>query len=132
MTPRLTTAEIEYNVAQSLTPEDPAPISNLSAVKFEMGQYEEAAALAVKALSLSKDSAPDRKDRLLSRLSKSYLHANNAHEALSAAERMTEGKDREVLLADVRLMLDSEPQQLNKVTLRKNIVGTLPRYRPSL
>jgi len=115
-----------------LTPEDPAPISNLSAVKFEMGQYEEAAALAVKALSLSKDSAPDRKDRLLSRLSKSYLHANNAHEALSAAERMTEGKDREVLLADVRLMLDSEPQQLNKVTLRKNIVGTLPRYRPSL
>jgi len=132
MAPRFTTAEIEYNVAQSLTPEDPAPISNLSAVKFEMGQYEEAAALAVKALSLSKDSAPDRKDRLLSRLSKSYLHANNAHEALSAAERMTEGKDREVLLADVRLMLDSEPQQLNKVTLRKNIVGTLPRYRPSL
>ncbi|KAM7183786.1 hypothetical protein V8F33_013365 [Rhypophila sp. PSN 637] len=70
---KLEQAETAYTLASSLAPNDPAPISNLSAVKFEMGYFAQAVKLSVKALSLSQDSPQDKRDRLLIRLAKSYL-----------------------------------------------------------
>lgn len=129
---KLDEAEIAYKEASSLAPDDPSPVSNLSAVKFETGRFEQAAELAAKALSLSEDAAQDRKDRLLIRLAKSYLHAGKFSDSLAAAKRMAEGKERDSLIVDLNLLLGLERQSADASSARKNIATRLPRYRPVL
>ncbi|EGG07380.1 uncharacterized protein MELLADRAFT_85814 [Melampsora larici-populina 98AG31] len=92
-----------YKVAAALTPSDPAPLSNLSAVTFETGDYEKSVQFSTDALALLAEEPDDdpRKQKLLTRLTK--------------AKRYQSEPD------------DSIPKQsLRDTTLY------LPRYRPSL
>lgn len=64
-----------YFEALSLTPNDSAPLSNLSAVRFELGNYSASVVYAEKALKLLRgeaDSSP-KKQKLLSRLARAQL-----------------------------------------------------------
>jgi len=126
------TAEAAYKLATSFTPNDPAPISNLSAVGFELGHYGEAGELAVKALSLSVDADEAWKQKILSRIVRSFVHVQNYEGALSAAQRMVESQERESLISHLRFLLDLSQKGIDAVALRKSIVMSLPRYRPCL
>ena len=75
-------------MATSFTPNDPAPISNLSAVEFELGHYGEASELVIQALSLSVDADEAWKQKIISRIVRSFVHVQNYDGALSAAQRM--------------------------------------------
>lgn len=121
-----------YNEASSLAPDDPGPISNLSALKFRIGHFEEAAGLAAKALSLSRDAAEDRKDKLNFRLAKSYLYANEISKSLAAAERLVGTREQDSLVADLERLLRLEQHTSDKISAQKSIVMRLPRYRPRL
>ncbi|KAH8655855.1 hypothetical protein BX600DRAFT_515543 [Xylariales sp. PMI_506] len=67
---RLLDAEKAYKRAAALAPDDPLPLSNLSAVGFEKGHYLSSIGYAKKAIDLSKSEADDgaKKQKLLSRL----------------------------------------------------------------
>jgi len=64
-----------YFEALSLTPNDSAPLSNLSAVQFELGNYSASSIYAEKALKLLNDEADinPKKQKLLSRLARAHI-----------------------------------------------------------
>ncbi|KAM7190192.1 hypothetical protein V8F20_009814 [Naviculisporaceae sp. PSN 640] len=129
---KLAEAEVAYKLASTLAPNDPAPVSNLSAVKFEMGDFEGAATFAAKALSLSENSTHDRKDKLLVRLAKSHLHANNPAAGLEAAEQLSHGAEKTNLVADLEFMLKLNAEGHDPLWERKQVISRLSRYRPCL
>lgn len=121
---------MEYKAASNPAPDDPAPVSNLSAVKSEMGAFEEAAQLAAKALSLSGDSNPGRKETLLARLARAHLHANNPAAGLKAAEQLTGGAEKTNLVNDLKVLLKlNEHHPVDPSWEREKIITRLARYR---
>ncbi|QPH11568.1 hypothetical protein C2857_003367 [Epichloe festucae Fl1] len=93
----LTQAEKAYKKAALLAPQDPSPISNLSAVKYEMGDYRAAIAYIQKAISLAVSGTDDddaKKDKLYSRMAKSYLHLLDLHSAEEAISAIGDGHVR--------------------------------------
>lgn len=125
-------AAIAYRVAASLAPDDPAPFSNLSAVEFEMGHYQEAIELAEKSIALTPSSDQTRLDRFHVRIAKSNLHLLKTVEALSAAEKVTADDIREPLMADIRTVKELIGSSPDQSVARKNILDRLPRYKPCL
>ncbi|KAJ0375722.1 hypothetical protein COL26b_006044 [Colletotrichum chrysophilum] len=69
---QFTEAEKAYREAAALAPEDPAPWSNISAIKFEQGDYTSCLQNLEKALSLSSSEAKDepKKQKLYTRMAK--------------------------------------------------------------
>lgn len=72
-------AEREYQLAATLAAGDPTPLSNLSSVKFELGQYGAAIPFINKALQLAEraphDEAAERRAKALyARLAKCCMH----------------------------------------------------------
>lgn len=66
-----------YKEAAFLAPEDYAPLSNMSAVHFEMGQYNQAVEYAEEALQLLRSEPDDgpKKQKLHARIAKSLLYS---------------------------------------------------------
>ncbi|KAK4444817.1 hypothetical protein QBC34DRAFT_442177 [Podospora aff. communis PSN243] len=54
---KLAEAGREYEKAAALAPNDPTPLSNLSSVKFELGEYSSAAEYILKSLQLTHDDS---------------------------------------------------------------------------
>lgn len=72
-----------------MAPADATPLSNLSAVKFEKGEYADAAKFATKALSMYSDAEVATKgEKIHVRLAKSHLHDLKLDEATAAAEKV--------------------------------------------
>lgn len=92
-----------YKLAASFVPSDPAPLSNLSAASFEVGDYENCARYSTEALALLEETTNDdpRKQKLLTRLTK--------------ARRYHFGND----------------DSIDRDLLRNSLLR-LPRYRPHL
>jgi tetratricopeptide (TPR) repeat protein len=81
-------AEIEYKKAAVLAPGEAAPVSNLSSVKFEQGQYGMAIEYLLNALNLIKNGGTDdvaarKKQTLYERLLKCYMHESRFDDALT-------------------------------------------------
>ena len=122
-----------YKVAAALAPDDPIPVSNLSAVKYELGHYVEAAELAEKAIAMpSSDQA--RRDKLLPRVAKCHLHELKIDEALAAAEKIAADEIREPLVAELRAVkgLMKSATESDPTKARKDLLDRLPRYKPGL
>ncbi|KAH7631370.1 hypothetical protein B0T09DRAFT_133956 [Sordaria sp. MPI-SDFR-AT-0083] len=130
--------ESEYNIAAKLAPNDPAPFSNLSAVKYEKGEYADAAKFAAKALSLYPDSEAEaaKREKVHVRLAKSYLHDLKLDDASAAAEKVATDHVRASLLADIGqlrdVVADSISAASDKTSMRKHILDRLPQFRPDL
>lgn len=128
-----------YQEAASLAPEDPAPLSNLSAVSFEMGRYSDAVGYIRKALSLSASEPDDgpKKQRLYARMIKCLLYTHEVGEAERAFEHLHKslsvaGVSTETLrttIEEVKALWDSASQES---PLRSQVFDRLPRYKPSL
>lgn len=131
--PRIDAATKAYDKAVSLAPDDPTPLSNLSAVNFEAGKYAQCVEFAAKALSLLKlDPKTDAlRQRLLIRQAKAYLHLSNLDEAEKLLGNIKPGEDLKGihgLLKGLKKFggFSSQPKLLREMLLQ------LPRIRPQL
>lgn len=127
-------ASVCYSQAIHLAPENPDPLMKLAAVEFESGNFDRAALLRAKALSLSNDSTQAWKDAALSGLAKSHLYNDEPTAGLSVAQQLTDGDDKEKLMADLSLMLQLKEGQrtVGFGSERGKVITRLPRYRSSL
>lgn len=91
-----TPAERAYTEAAELAPEDPAPLSNLSALYFEKGQYEDAVGNLRNALALSKDAPPagPQIQKLLTRLAKACVLLRDLDGAREAIDKLADDASR--------------------------------------
>jgi len=132
----ISAAEKAYKEAAKLAPDDPSPLSNISAVLFEKGDYAASLVYLKKAITLSASEPQDspKKRRLLNRAVKCHIHALNLQEAESALEALeVSGSDEAAGLredvAQMRALWSSVPDI--KVQ-RKLVLDRLPRYTPDL
>jgi tetratricopeptide (TPR) repeat protein len=130
-------AEAAYKEAASLAPKDPAPLSNLSSVYFELGKYAEAAKYARDSLELTEESglggeAAGRKTKtLLTRLAKSYLHGSQIVEAEQLIDQVSVAELTNSLRATTEA-LNAWKASASLETARSLVFDRLPRFKPYL
>lgn len=123
-------AEKAYKEAAGLAPEDPAPWSNISAIKFEQGDYSAALASIDKAVALTKE--PDdsaKKQKLYTRMAKCHLHNLALQDAENAAAKLgSDGQSRALRssIKELQTLWNMEPEE---GTFRKHILDRFPRYK---
>lgn len=119
--------------AARLAPRDSRPFSNVSAVKFEMGNYIGSSIFCEKALKLlqdSPDSVLEQKVRL--RLARSYLHLKKFTKAQDAIYSVTASEDTRQFEHAFRVMEALNAAYPDEKALRSVIIKRLPRFRPAL
>jgi tetratricopeptide (TPR) repeat protein len=114
-----------YFEALSLTPNDSAPLSNLSAVQFELGNYSGSAIYAEKALSLLQDEADSnpKKQKLLSRLARAQILQLKDAAPLTSKLASSDTAHNSVAI--------KHGGRRESVTWTK-VLDEIPRYRPML
>ncbi|KAF6800163.1 tetratricopeptide [Colletotrichum musicola] len=103
-----------YQEAAALAPEDPAPWSNISAIKFEQGNYASALKNLEKALSLSSSEPDDgpKKQKLLTRMAKCHLHSLCLKDAEQAVKNLADdasGKELRAALGGLQKTWSASP-----------------------
>ncbi|GAB1317037.1 Tetratricopeptide [Madurella fahalii] len=104
---KLTEAGREYEKAAALAPNDPTPLSNLSSVKFELGEYSSAVEYILKSLQLTQDNsdAVARKKRTLhERLAKCYIHGRRFEQARKISEEIGDGASADGILGGLEAL----------------------------
>ncbi|KAK3341938.1 hypothetical protein B0T25DRAFT_559628 [Lasiosphaeria hispida] len=132
-------AEVEYRKAATLAPNDPSPLSNLSSVKFELGQYAAAIAYIQRSLKLAGDVQADeaavrKKKTLYERLAKCYMHESRFDDAVKLLGELSGITFRE----SVRSTLESRglwrvlPDSKDELGHRNKVFDRLSRYQANL
>ncbi|KAG8405720.1 hypothetical protein J3458_021661 [Metarhizium acridum] len=103
---KLFAAEKAYTKAAALAPHDSLPVSNLSVMRYEMGDYKGAITHIKEAISLSVYGADDisKKDRLYSRLAKCFLYLLDFDSAEDAMSSISNSHLRTELYKSVELV----------------------------
>ncbi|KJZ70538.1 hypothetical protein HIM_10082 [Hirsutella minnesotensis 3608] len=131
---KLSEAEQAYKTAASLAPHDSSPISNLSAVRYEMGDYRGAIAHIRNAISLNVSENDDsaKKDKLYGRLVKCFLHLLDLNSAEDAMSSISNSRLRTELYESVESMKALCVEIPDQSVLRRQVFDQLPRYKPCL
>lgn len=116
-----------YFEALSLTPNDPAPLSNLSAVQFELGNYSGSEVYAEKALKLLEDEEDTnvKKQKLFVRLAKAKILTSK--DAAFVATKVDSSVEKDKILKSMAMNIASK-----KSSSWSKILDELSIYRPSL
>ncbi|KAJ3534692.1 hypothetical protein NM208_g7439 [Fusarium decemcellulare] len=127
-------AEEAYKTAASLAPHDSSPVSNLSAVRYEMGDYRGAITYIRDALSLNVAEADDnvKKDKLYGRLAKCFLFLLDFSSAGDAITGIGNGHLRAELYESVESAKALWVEVPDESLLRRQILDRIPRYKPWL
>ncbi|KAI1124439.1 hypothetical protein F5Y10DRAFT_30696 [Nemania abortiva] len=126
-------AEVAYSESARLTPTDPRPISNISALKYEMGNYVGSALFCEKALNLLQDTPdPALEQKLRLRLAKSYVLARRSTRAQVAVSRITSNEDKKQLEHSVLAMEVSDGLYPDVKLLWETLIERLPRFKTAL
>lgn len=123
-------------MAARLAPHDPSPLSNLSSVKFELGQYSAASQYILKSLELTERLEPEedrirKKKTLYERLVKCYVHDCRFDEARRVLAEVSD----ETLKNSVRGTLDATAQRApsrdaeDAKATREEVIDRIPRFR---
>lgn len=116
-----------YFEALSLTPNDPAPLSYLSAVQFELGNYAGSEVYAEKALKLLEDEEDTnvKKQKLFVRLAKAKILTSK--DAALVATKVDSSVEKDKILKSMAMNIASK-----KSSSWSKILDELSIYRPSL
>lgn len=128
-------AEAAYTEACRLAPKDPRPLSNVAAVKFELGNHLGAALFSQKALKiLTSQAQPDAalEQRLLHRLAKAYLCCNNVAKAKDAVNRISDGPEKQSLERSLSCIEAVNTLYPSQGVLWDQVLSRVPRYKPAL
>lgn len=108
-------------------------MSNLSAVKYELGDYRTAALFARKAISLNQGAtAPANQDRLYTRIAKCSLLLFDLEVADKAILEIADGTVKTELQSSADSLKQVAIKFPDQARLRKTILQQLPRYKSSL
>ncbi|KAK8122631.1 hypothetical protein PG984_011301 [Apiospora sp. TS-2023a] len=124
-------AESAYNQAIRLAPTDPRPLSNVSAVKFEMGNYMGAAIFCEKVLKLlQNDPDPDLEQKVRLRMGKAYMLARRPAQAAKAvATNVDDGDDKRQIERTIRAVEASDALFSDTTSLRGQLLDNLSRFK---
>ncbi|EAQ82947.1 hypothetical protein CHGG_10765 [Chaetomium globosum CBS 148.51] len=134
---KLAEAGREYEKAAALAPNDPSPFSNLSSVKFELGDYSSAIEYILKSLQLTQDdsdAAVKKKKTLHERLAKCYIHGRRFEEARSISEKIRDGAAADHVLGSLEALTAwaTAGSAVDVPTHRKLMFDRLPRLMTGL
>ncbi|EFY95072.2 tetratricopeptide [Metarhizium robertsii ARSEF 23] len=129
---KLLQAEKAYKTAASLAPHDPSPVSNLSAVRYEMGDYKGAIAHIRDAISLTVPETDNsaKNDKLYSRLVKCFLYLHDVDSAEDAVSSIGDAHLRAELDQAVGSMKALLAEAPDESVLRRQLLDRIPRYKP--
>lgn len=119
-----------YNQAIDAAPNDPAPLSNLSAVYFELGHYASVVTASDRALELLDDDV--KRQKLVLRKVKSLVYLRNYERARQTAESLSKSNDKLKLLASISSHLDSQKVAGGNDPVQAKIITHLPRFKPQM
>ncbi|KAM0738037.1 hypothetical protein ACQRIT_007513 [Beauveria bassiana] len=124
-------SEKAYQLAASLAPQDPAPVSNLSAVKYETGDYKGSITYIKQALALSAAGTNDaaKIDKLNARLAKCFLHLRDFSSARDALLAISNQDLRIELSESLESALKLQAAVTDECALRKQILNHVPRFK---
>ncbi|KAG6008119.1 hypothetical protein E4U21_005001 [Claviceps maximensis] len=130
----LEATEEAYKKASLLAPNDPSPISNLSAVSYETGDYEGAIGYVRQALLLPSPEQHEHvdKDKLYHRMAKCFLHLRDLTSAKDAISSIRNADLRKKLTATVESVDALRDEVSDESVLRKQILDRVSRYKSSL
>ncbi|KAM3512042.1 hypothetical protein MY11210_004302 [Beauveria gryllotalpidicola] len=128
---QLAKAEKAYQLAASLAPQDPAPVSNLSAVKYETGDYKSSITYIKQALALYAAGTKDagKNDKLNARLAKCFLHLRDLSSVNDALAAISNQDIRVELSESLESALKLQAAVPDEYTLRRQIFDHVPRYK---
>ncbi|KAK8132150.1 hypothetical protein PG999_000323 [Apiospora kogelbergensis] len=127
-------AESAYNQAVRLAPTDPRPLSNATAVKFEMGNYIGAAIFCEKVLKLLQSKPdPDLEQSVRVRMGKSYMLAKRPAQAAKAIGALPEAsEDKRQIERSIQTAEASEKLFPDATKFRGEIRDRISRFKFSL
>ncbi|KAM0322180.1 hypothetical protein ACHAQA_009670 [Verticillium albo-atrum] len=131
---RLAEASKAYFAAAKLAPSSANPLSNISAVRFEQGNYLGAILFSHKALSLlqAEDDTSPAKQKLFHRILKCQLHlgqVQKAHITLAKIAPSDSKHEAARLVSDLESLNEQSP---NRKLLREQAFDRLPRFKQRL
>ncbi|KAH9907183.1 hypothetical protein F4778DRAFT_526088 [Xylariomycetidae sp. FL2044] len=118
-----------YFESLKFAPNDHAPLGNLAAVQFELGNYSGSILYTDKALKLlgdEQDTDP-RKQKLLLRLAKAYIFNRDLNQARIAVAKLVPGPERESLETSVAMRFPT----MGSHEWRLKILDEIPRTKPA-
>jgi tetratricopeptide (TPR) repeat protein len=119
-----------YRDACATAPEDPRPLSNLSATHFEVGDYRESIKTAQHALTLLHSQSDPLKSRLQTRLAKAYVLRRRYKEA---AEVLDSSEHQDRAMTEAVEHANSTLEHVGDTSnYRMKIIDSLPRYLPMM
>ena len=127
-------AQRAYKKAAFLAPSDLSPVSNLSAVLCEMGDYQGAITYIREAMSLKPSDTNDdaQNDKLSARLAKCFLYLLEFSSAEDALSGMSSSQLRAELCESVKSMMALWAKVPDESLLRKQVLEQLGFYKPCL
>ncbi|KAK3641501.1 hypothetical protein LTR56_011315 [Elasticomyces elasticus] len=129
---KFTEALTQYKHAAELAPSEAAPLSNLSAVYFELGRYDESYAAGTSALQLLADDNESARQKLYLRRAKSSIYVLKFRQAKQDVDRLGPSNDRTALEACIRVSESSRARVPDAKAAHKKIILELPRYKPKI
>lgn len=123
--------------ACQLAPKDTTVLENMSAVKFELGNYADAALIGQKALSIlvsrpQPNTDLDQELPLLCRLTNAYIYRKDWWKANNATVRLTDGTQKISLNRSLSSLLDVYHWYPSETELWNQVFSRVPRYKPTL
>lgn len=117
-----------------MDPKDPRPVSNISAIKFEQGDYNASLSSLEKALSLYSDEPDEspKKQKLYTRMVRCHLHSLSPEKAADVTSMLVDEESGKSLRSAAEEMQKLWSNMPKEATLRKQIIDRLPRYKSHL
>ncbi|KAF2423074.1 hypothetical protein EJ08DRAFT_701344 [Tothia fuscella] len=132
---KLPQAKNAYLKCMKLDPSDPSPVSNISAVRFEMGDYTRSIKYANDALGLLKVQANSENDKKISRLEQ-RIAKSSIFRKTSFGDQLESLvlKDPDEFHATSKLLSESNKiySEGGREALSQVVLERIPRYRPKL
>ncbi|KAK4448655.1 tetratricopeptide [Podospora aff. communis PSN243] len=135
---KLVEAEAEYKKTAVLAPADPSPLSNLSSLKFEQGQYSIASLYILKSLKLADENDANQDDEaavkkrktLQERLVKCYMHQSRFDEArqVPADDENPPGNQTHPVLGNLDALTAWKTTACDPVQQRSLVFERIPRF----
>lgn len=123
-----------YQQASDLAPETAAPLGNLSAAYFELGQYDACVSTSDRALALLANvaGADAAKQKLYLRQAKALFHGLRFKDAAATIEQLTAGEEKSRLQHATSRRLDRTRLQPDGRSIHTRLITELPRYKPTV
>lgn len=123
------TALLLYQESADLAPNDPSPLSNLSAAFFEVGDYAASIKASDQALNLTKDET--KRQKLHARKAKSHIHLLNYKNAAETIKLLHSDAEKSKLHETVQIALRSrrEYDADRALAMQGRLNSELPRYK---